>query len=46
MPANVKFIVVLLINASETGPAEGVPIALSRGRSVEFPILREPWLHV
>ncbi len=31
----------VFIHASETGHAEGVPIAPSRGRSVEFPILRE-----
>ncbi len=36
----------VFINASETGHAEGVPIAPSRERSVSFPILREPWLHV
>ncbi len=31
----------VFIHASETGHAEGVPIAPSRGRSVSFPILRE-----
>ncbi len=35
----------VFIHASETGHAEGVPIAPSRGRSVSFPILRELWLH-
>ncbi len=34
------------IHASETGHAEGVTIAPSRGRSVSFPILRELWLHM
>ncbi len=33
-------------HASDTGHAEGVPIAPSRGRSVSFPILRELWLHM
>ncbi len=28
----------VFIHASETGHAEGVPIAPSRGRSVEFPL--------
>ncbi len=32
-------------HAPDTGHAVGVPLALSRGRSVSFPILREPWLH-
>ncbi len=36
----------VFIHALETGHAEGVPIGPSRGRSVSFPILREPWLHV
>ncbi len=31
----------VFINASETGHAEGVPIAPSRGRSVEVPFGRE-----
>ncbi len=32
----------VFIHASETGHAEGVPIAPSRGRSVEVPFGREP----
>ncbi len=31
----------VFIHASETGHAEGVPIAPSRGRSVEVPLGRE-----
>ncbi len=41
-PANVKFIVIFLIHASDTGQAEGFPIAPSRGPSVEFPF---KWKH-
>ncbi len=42
--ANVKCIV-CFIHASETGHAEGVPIAPSRGRSVEVPFGREHTFH-